>query len=279
MTTIIKHKTKEFLNRHYSLKGKLKIIYYSFKAFFDNYKISYAKGSCNICGKNTFFFGFWSKRETFFCWYCGSNSRNRALAKVVLENYGNVNCLNEFNKDHKIKGYLAAAYGPLAEILRHRNFTLSEYFQDTKLGDRKGDIICQNLTSLTFEDNSFDLVISEAVIEHINSPLKSFIEVNRVLRKNGKYIFSIPFESDLETTTRVLPDGTALCERKYHKDPLSSSGALVYTDFSKNDFEEKMLRPSGFFGKILNINDSNAGIYESDIIIAKKMSSNNDINN
>ncbi|MEI7604068.1 MAG: class I SAM-dependent methyltransferase [bacterium] len=45
---------------------------------------------------------------------------------------------------------------------------------------------------LDFSDESFDFVISFDVIEHIPDVHKHFLEVNRVLRKDGKYIFQTP---------------------------------------------------------------------------------------
>ncbi len=48
-------------------------------------------------------------------------------------------------------------------------------------------------TELPFEDNSLDLVISQEVLEHIDDPLSTIGEVQRVLRPGGKFFCQVPF--------------------------------------------------------------------------------------
>ncbi len=40
----------------------------------------------------------------------------------------------------------------------------------------------------------FDIVISNSALEHINNPLEILVQSHRVLKKNGKLIFSVPHE-------------------------------------------------------------------------------------
>jgi len=47
-------------------------------------------------------------------------------------------------------------------------------------------------TSLPFADNSFDVVVSFEVIEHVKDYERFLSEIRRVLRRNGKLIFSTP---------------------------------------------------------------------------------------
>lgn len=49
-----------------------------------------------------------------------------------------------------------------------------------------------NAEVLTFSSNSFDVVVSFEVIEHVKSFKKSIKEVSRVLKPNGLFIFSTP---------------------------------------------------------------------------------------
>lgn len=51
-----------------------------------------------------------------------------------------------------------------------------------------------NVTSIPFEDNSFDLVICVFVYNYVTTKemLESFKEVKRVLKSPGKFIFSVP---------------------------------------------------------------------------------------
>lgn len=47
--------------------------------------------------------------------------------------------------------------------------------------------------SLPFKERSFDLVIAEMVLEHVDDPDKVLNEANRVLKKNGILYVTIPF--------------------------------------------------------------------------------------
>ncbi len=45
---------------------------------------------------------------------------------------------------------------------------------------------------LSFEDNFFDYVTMLAVLEHMKHPAQVFLEVHRVLKPCGKFIFTTP---------------------------------------------------------------------------------------
>jgi GT2 family glycosyltransferase/ubiquinone/menaquinone biosynthesis C-methylase UbiE len=50
--------------------------------------------------------------------------------------------------------------------------------------------------NLSFDDNTFDIVVSFETIEHLNNPEKFISQVNRVLKKDGLFVGSIPREFD-----------------------------------------------------------------------------------
>ena len=57
---------------------------------------------------------------------------------------------------------------------------------------RKPDIV-MDVTSLEFDNNSFDLVIMMEVLEHVKEPKKALSEISRVLSHDGRLIMSTPF--------------------------------------------------------------------------------------
>ena len=57
-----------------------------------------------------------------------------------------------------------------------------------------------NITELPFEDNSFDVIFCNHVLEHIPDDSKAMQELFRVLKKGGMGIFQIPQDLNRETT-------------------------------------------------------------------------------
>lgn len=54
------------------------------------------------------------------------------------------------------------------------------------------EIKISNLTKLPFENNSFDIVVSLWVLEHLSEPEKVFSEISRVLKPGGVFMFATP---------------------------------------------------------------------------------------
>ncbi len=70
-----------------------------------------------------------------------------------------------------------------------------------------GDIVpgrAMHVTDITnliqFPDKTFDLVICNHVMEHIPDEAKAVDEIKRVLKDNGKWVFSFPICTDIELT-------------------------------------------------------------------------------
>lgn len=65
----------------------------------------------------------------------------------------------------------------------------------------------ENALELSFEDESFDLVISVEVIEHVGQPAKMMAEISRVLKPNGLAIITFPsieFPFTYDPVNRIL---------------------------------------------------------------------------
>ena len=62
----------------------------------------------------------------------------------------------------------------------------------------------QNLEQLTFSDNSFDIVITSDVMEHVRLDDRAHQEIRRVLKPGGVYLFTVPhFRVKSESLIRV----------------------------------------------------------------------------
>jgi SAM-dependent methyltransferase len=199
-------------------------------------------GRCNICGKRTFFFTKDARekghlRDSLYCTWCKSVSRKRHVAKAIVERFA-----PQFDSLAQARTALRpfSIYSAVANDLfdkmigeGNESFISSEFFPNVPAGEKKNGVICEDLERLSFADETFDLVLTEDVLEHVRHPQRAFAEIFRVLKPNGYHIFTIPFYFDRKTTARV--DTTAgedvyLMPPEYHGDTLRDQ-ILVYTDF------------------------------------------------
>lgn len=49
-----------------------------------------------------------------------------------------------------------------------------------------------NVTPYPFEDNSFDIVIAEHVVEHLDDVIKVLEEIHRILKPGGRFYMEVP---------------------------------------------------------------------------------------
>lgn len=115
--------------------------------------------------------------------------------------------------------------------------------------DGMGEVMHQDLTCLSFSKNSFDVILSQEVFEHIPDYKKALAECYRVLRKNGRLIFTIPFNHGLAKTiirARVLPGEGVIHDMPpiYHGNPVDEAGSLCFQDFGWDILDD--LRSVGF---------------------------------
>ena len=75
----------------------------------------------------------------------------------------------------------------------HWDYTTTDLH--SPLADVKADIC-----ALPFEDNSYDLILCNHVLEHIPNDLKAMEELYRVLKPGGTAILQVPLEEDRENT-------------------------------------------------------------------------------
>lgn len=61
-----------------------------------------------------------------------------------------------------------------------------------------------DIREMPFEDNSFDVLLCNHVLEHIDDELKATKEIYRVLKSGGWAILQVPLDTGLETTYEDL---------------------------------------------------------------------------
>jgi len=221
-----------------------------------HYKIN--PGYCPICEQQTYFVQFseWL-RDYYKCNNCDSIPRQRAL----------VNALNLFIPEWKnITIHESSPCGQASEHIKRycHQYTQSYFFPDIPLGAYKNGNRCENLERMTFPDNSFDLFITQDVMEHVNNPEKAFKEISRVLKPDGIYLFTVPIYQNIDHSyPRIsLSDGGQVFLIKdpvFHGNPIDKDGSLVTYDYGR-DLSDQIFRWSGMFTTIFVCRDKNLGI-------------------
>ncbi len=187
--------------------------------------------------------------ETNTCDRCSLNSRMRAVFDFVVRR-------SELGPHSRI--YLSEAVTPAYSAFNAR-FPLtvgSEYLGPDHV---RGDVAYvehlgiqvrhEDLTSLSFEDGTFDLVITQDVFEHIPDYSVALANCARVLKPQGTLVFTIPFSyGQYETQVRatVNQDGSVnhLKPPEFHGNPTMPGGSLCFQNFGWSLLDE--LKNAGF---------------------------------
>lgn len=216
----------------------------------------YLSGFCQYCDKPTYFFMDWlhatdnmpNFRERLKCSRCGLNTRLRVISSFAK------NVIKEKNlQDIYLYEQATKFFKLFCEKVKKENTSVnivgSEYLGEDKASGQVYNGIChQDACNLSFEDKSFDLLISNDVLEHIFDIDKALGESFRVLKDNGLFIVSIPFNHlQQNTITKAkIEDGKIvnLEPESYHANPIDKKGSLVVYDYGW-DFLDK-LKQAGF---------------------------------
>jgi SAM-dependent methyltransferase len=208
-------------------------------------------GFCQICKIPTVFLldscysynGVVNYRERMICPICGLNNRMRFLLGETLKTA-------KIYKNCKIYIYeqTTCFYKKLLKF--YPNTIGSEYLgPEYKSGTVIDEILHEDSSCLSFSNESFDLILSLDVFEHVFDLEKAFKEAFRILKPKGRIIFSIPFdyENDITQKRAELINGTIrhLKEPQYHANPISGNeDSLVVNEISWDCFD--MLKEYGF---------------------------------
>lgn len=255
-------------------------------------KLAHA-GTCNICGNKTQFFYTEPTlyRESLVCSVCLTTSRYRSIARGILnaiqERTGlEAASLAELppaaeNVSFKIYDtqppfYWDESAYPIPDLLSSCEWIEREtsvYRPNQPLGFALGpNFTNQNLEQLTFPDNTFDVVITSDVMEHVRLDDRAHREIRRVLKPGGLYLFTVPhFRHERKTIVRVQVIDPAdpsqdqfLLEKEFHGDANSEDHrALSYRAYGTE--LDEFLNELGFAVEYCNEDFPEVGIMNTEL--------------
>jgi hypothetical protein len=222
------------------------------------------EGFCYACGQPSLFLSDFQYgavehegamqpnwRERMVCHRCKMNNRVRAAVQLFEE-------IGAPTSNSRI--YVTEQVTSLYKWL-HQHYPLtigSEYLASAVpwgKQDSRG-VRNENVTCLTFPDNSLDYILSFDVFEHVPDYAEAFRECLRCLKPGGMLLFTVPFLSDSEGHLEraiVKKNGEIqhLLPAEYHGDPLSTEGCLCFRHFGWSLLDE--LRAIGFIRVAANL--------------------------
>lgn len=189
-------------------------------------------------------------RERLVCSSCGLNNRMRAALHFIEHNLGALRSDVVYVTEQLTPMYTALT-------MRYPILLGSEFLSEgTPRGAHNSSgIRCEDVTKLTFADESIEYILTFDVLEHVPDYHAAIREFFRCLRSRGKILISIPFALYCaETVTRARlglnGDIAHLLAPSYHGDPLNATGILCFYDFGWDFLDE--LRDAGFVNSALH---------------------------
>lgn len=157
------------------------------------------------------------RQQGFHCVKCGGNLRSMALADAIVMSYGYQGTLDEFCRASSNAGLKVLEINAAGTLTKHFKVMPEHRLVNYPEFD---------MTKLDIDSASFDLVIHSDTLEHINYPETAMKECRRVLRKNGRCIFTIPIIVGRLTRSRAgLNNSFHGCAND------EASDLLVHTEF------------------------------------------------
>ncbi len=194
--------------------------------------------------------------ENVKCPNCSSLERHRLLWKYLNDETNLFSTQNKTLLEFAPYEFFFNAFSKDKNI----NYFPCDLLPDSlKYIDYEGKILKEDITKLSFKDNSIEVILCSHVLEHIVDDKLAMSELFRVMKKGGWGIFQVPIDYDREITYedfsiisfegREKAFGQKDHVRLYGRDfieRLSSSGIIVEEIDYVNKFTEEEIMRFGF---------------------------------
>jgi SAM-dependent methyltransferase len=187
---------------------------------------------CGCCDRVAIFPQFGSESVLQLCSQCGASFRYEMMGRHIRARGSLSNTvLLELDPG-----------SALQRLFSQTKSHIRTYFRpDDAPGSTRADgVVMQDITRLTYNDNSLDMIVSSDVLEHVPDIRKAFEESARTLKPGGVHIFTIPRQSETRQLAE-LRDGQVhhlMTPPEYHSDPLDPKGILAFWHFGP-DLQEQ----------------------------------------
>lgn len=210
-------------------------------------------------------------RASLRCTTCRTPPRERAIAQAVQQTIPDWRTLDIHESSpggwayssklrQECPGYIASHYAP-----------------DMPFGQMhsSGRWRNENLEVQTFQDESFDLVVSQDVFEHLFHPDRAIREIARTLRPGGYCIMTVPvvrfWKPSRRRASLAGADVVHHLPEEYHGNPVGDGRSLVTVDWGY-DLAAYLSLHAGMPFSLLLIDDLSLGIRDpfNTVLIGRK---------
>ena len=158
-----------------------------------------------------------------------------------------------------------------------KRYISSQYLPDSASGESINGFRNDNLEKQTFGNETFDLVVTQDVFEHVYNPADAFKEVSRTLKKGGAHIFTTPLVNKFnpsEVWAKLGDNGKPVFLKtpEHHGNPVNAEGSPVTMHWGY-DIVDFIKQSSGLETHIEYIDDLNYGIRAeyNEVLVSKKL--------
>ena len=221
-------------------------------------------------------------RETLRCRTCYSKMRDRTVAAGLLDAVAeNFDCAFDTITDlagHMPEGLRVLdtdANGRIARLLsQDPSYTVSLYQPGRKNGSGLGSGVTNvDLEQMPFADESFDIIITTEVMEHVRHVDKAHREIARCLSGGGAYVFTVPYDASLPHTWQLIDpetDEELVHPPHMHGDPgLREEGIKSYRVFGRDIVAE--MRHADLDCEFISMERPALGIFSGDLFRATRL--------
>jgi SAM-dependent methyltransferase len=219
-------------------------------------------------------------RETLQCRGCFASLRERSLALALLKYLNGRWSLNLKSIAELAQRGLGGLrmldsdnFSEISRLLRGSpGFARCSYLPEHPWGaELQPGYFNIDLQKISFADESFDIVLTSDVMEHVRDCDAAHAEIFRVLRPGGAYVFNVPFEQtsaeDIQLVDTKTEKDIFLVPPQFHGDPLTG-GILAYRVFGRELILK--LERLGFIVEFLRIDQPSSLVIDGDVFIARK---------
>lgn len=197
-------------------------------------------------------------RDHLLCSGCASIPRERALALVLERRFPDWRNMSIHESSPGNRGISPKLKRECAHYVE------SQFFRDEPLGKTIHGFRNENLEVQTFAEGTFDLVVTQDVLEHVNEPEEVLSEIARTLKPSGAFIFTVPTykgQTESQRRARYGDNGSVehLAEPEYHGNPISDAGSLVTFRYGY-DLAELIAKWSEMDVEVIHFHDHRHGI-------------------